>query len=70
MLSVLGESGFIAESFADISDAHLSSATAEAAPGPLTLAVFVDDLAQKGGNARRSLEERQIRLVRAVFRAA
>jgi hypothetical protein len=34
----------------------------------LGLAVFVDNLAQKAANARRSLEERQIRLIRGVFR--
>jgi SAM-dependent methyltransferase len=69
--SVLGESGFIAELFEDTSDAHLSSTSANAlpaAPGQLGLAVFVDDLAQKARNARRSLQEGQIRLVRGVFR--
>jgi len=68
MRSILGESGFIAELFEDTSDAHLSRTTANAAPEKLTLAVFVDNLAQKAGNARRSLEEGQIRLVRGVFR--
>jgi sarcosine/dimethylglycine N-methyltransferase len=67
--SVLGESGFIAELFEDTSDAHLSRTTADAAPSPLTLGVYVDNLAQKAGNARRSLQEGQIRLVRGVFRA-
>ncbi len=56
--SVLGESGFIAELFEDTSDAHyLSSTTANASPatpGLLGLAVFVDNLAQKARNARRS----------------
>ena len=66
--SVLGESGFIAELFEDTSDAHLSRTPEGAAPGQLTLAVFVDNLAQKAGNARRSLQEGQIRLVRGVFR--
>jgi len=72
MRSALGESGFIAELFEDTSDAHLNMTTANAtpaAPGQLGLAVFVDNLAQKGGNARRSLQEGQIRLVRGVFRA-
>jgi len=67
--SLLGESGFIAEVFEDTSDAHLSRTAADAAPSPLTLGVYVDNLAQKSGNARRSLEEGQIRLVRGVFRA-
>jgi len=72
MRSVLGESGFVAEVFEDTSDAHLSTTAANAtpaAPGQLGLAVFVDNLAQKAGNARRSLEEGQVRLVRGVFRA-
>jgi len=68
MRSLLGESGFIADVFEDTSDAHLSRTVGNAAPGQLTLAVFVNNLAQKAGNARRSLEERQIRLVRGVFR--
>jgi len=72
MRSILGESGFIAELFEDTSDAHLNGTTTNAtpaAPGQLGLAVFVDNLGQKGGNARRSLEEGQVRLVRGVFRA-
>ena len=66
--SVLGESGFIVEHFEDTSEAHLRRTAADAAPSPLTLGVYVDNLAQKAGNARRSLEEGQIRLVRGVFR--
>ena len=69
MHSILGESGFIAELFEDTSDAHLNRTSEAATPGQLTLGVFVDNLAQKAGNARRSLEEGQIRLVRGVFRA-
>lgn len=69
MRSLLGESGFTAELFEDTSDAHLSRTTAAAAPGQLGLAVFVDNLAEKAGNARRSLLEGQVRLVRGVFRA-
>ena len=68
--AVLGESGFTAEIFEDASDAHLNRKPDAAAPSQLTLAVFVDDLAQKAANARRSLEEGQIRLVRGVFRAS
>ena len=70
MRSVLGECGFIAELFEDTSDEHLSRTTANATPaasGQLGLAVFVDNLSQKAGNARRSLEEGQICLVRGVF---
>ncbi|HEU4351563.1 MAG TPA: class I SAM-dependent methyltransferase [Burkholderiales bacterium] len=71
MRSALGESGFTAELFEDTSDLHLSRTTANAtpaAPGQLGLAVYVDNLAQKAGNARRSLQEGQVRLVRGVFR--
>jgi SAM-dependent methyltransferase len=68
MRLLLGESGFTAELFEDTSDAHLSRTPAAAAAGQLGLAVFVDNLAQKAGNARRSLQEGQVRLVRGVFR--
>jgi sarcosine/dimethylglycine N-methyltransferase len=67
--SALSEIGFVAELFEDTSDAHLSRATADGAPSPLTLGVYVENLAQKAGNARRSLQEGEIRLVRGVFRA-
>jgi len=71
MRSLLAECGFSAELFEDTSDAHLNRTIANATPaaaGQLGLAVFVDNLAQKAGNARRSLEENQVRLVRGVFR--
>jgi len=71
MRSLLGASGFIAELLEDTSDAHLSGTTANAtpaAPGKPGLAVYVDNLALKAANARRSLEEGQVRLVRGVFR--
>ena len=73
MRSLLGECGLIAELFEDTSDAHLSRTVANAtpaAPGQLGLAVFVDNLAQKAANARRSLEEGRVRLVRGVFRVS
>ncbi|MEO8344626.1 MAG: methyltransferase domain-containing protein [Betaproteobacteria bacterium] len=72
MRSVIGEIGFIAERFEDMSDAHLNMTSANATPAPpgqLGLGVYVDNLAQKATNARRSLEEGQVRLVRGVFRA-
>jgi SAM-dependent methyltransferase len=72
MRSLLGQSGFVAELLEDTSDAHLGGTTANAtpaAPGQLGLSVYVDNLAQKAANARRSLEEGQVRLVRGVFRA-
>lgn len=71
MRSVLSGCGFIAELFEDTSDTHLSRTIASATPalpGQLGLAVFVDNLAQKAANARRSLEQGQVRLVRGVFR--
>jgi len=73
MRSLLESSGLGAELFEDTSDVHLGRTIANATPaatGQLGLAVFVDDLAQKAANARRSLEEDQVRLVRGVFRRA
>ena len=73
MRSLLAGSGFVVELFEDVSEDHLRRTAADtatqAAPSPLTLGVYVDNLAQKARNARRSLQERQIRLVRGVFRA-
>ena len=72
MLSLLADNKFTAELFEDTSETHLSRTTANArpaAPGKLGLAVYVDNLAQKAANARRSLQEGQVRLVRGVFRA-
>jgi SAM-dependent methyltransferase len=73
MGAILGEAGFVPELFEDTSDTHLSRTSSNAtpaAPGQLGLAVFVENLAQKAANARRSLEEGQVRLVRGVFRIA
>jgi SAM-dependent methyltransferase len=73
MRSVLGDSGFIAEYFEDVSDSQLNppaSGTPEVtAQAQLSLSVYVDNLAQKAENATRSLREGQIRFVRGVFRA-
>ncbi len=66
--ALLCEAGFVPEIFEDTSEVNLSRTAAAAAPSPLSLAVFVDNLAQKAGNARRSLEEGRIRLVRGIFR--
>ncbi|HKI61488.1 MAG TPA: class I SAM-dependent methyltransferase [Mariprofundaceae bacterium] len=73
MSSILNGCGFVTELFEDTSDIHLSRTAGNATsavPGQLGLSVFVDDLAKKAGNARRSLEEGQVRLVRGVFRVA
>jgi sarcosine/dimethylglycine N-methyltransferase len=73
MHSILGDSGFIAEYFEDVSDTQLkppASGTPEnVAQVQLSLSVYVNNLAQKGGNAQRSLHEGQIRFFRGVFRA-
>jgi SAM-dependent methyltransferase len=73
MSAALASSGFEAIYFADVSEDPLpppASGTPEGvAQAPLSLSVYVDDLAQKADNATRSLRERQIRLVRGVFRA-
>jgi SAM-dependent methyltransferase len=71
MRALLGERGFVVELLEDVSDANLRAPPAikPSAPGQLSLAVFVDNLAQKAANARRSLEEGRIRLIRGVFRA-
>lgn len=56
--------------FEDTSKAHLNKSNSNAKPstqGQLSLASFVDNLAEKAGNARKSLEEDQVRLVRGVF---
>jgi len=72
MRSLLGECGFVTGLLEDASDVQLSRTTANAtpaAPGQLSLAVFVDNVQQKVANARRSLEEGEVRFVRGVFRA-
>ena len=70
MCDLLGRCGFATDRFEDTSDAHLNRGTANATPsagGQLGLSVFVDNLAEKARNARRSLEEGQVRLVRGVL---
>lgn len=73
MSAVLARCGFESIYFADVSEEPLrppESGTPEAiAQAPLSLSVYVDDLAIKADNAARSLRERQIRLFRGVFRA-
>jgi sarcosine/dimethylglycine N-methyltransferase len=78
MHALLGESGFATETFEDASDSILNSphpvSATPAAPvavpqSQLGLSVFVDNLSEKAGNARRSLQEGRIRFIRGVFRA-
>jgi sarcosine/dimethylglycine N-methyltransferase len=71
MHSLLRKCGLDAELFEDTSETHLRRTAANAAPatpGQLSLGVFVDDLARKAANAKRTLEEGQVRLVRGLFR--
>ncbi len=71
MRTLLGECGFVVGAFEDTSDEHLGRTVANAtpaAPGQLGLSVFVDNLGQKATNARLSLEQGQVRLVRGVLR--
>jgi SAM-dependent methyltransferase len=73
MRSLLAASGLVVELLDDTSDTHLRRAISNAkpaAPGQLGLGVFVDNLGEKAANARRSLEEGQVRLVRGVCRVA
>jgi len=73
MRALLADSGFIVDYFEDVSDAPLplpAIGTPEGLPqAPLSLSVYVDNLAQKAENATRSVQEGQIRLFRGVFRA-
>jgi sarcosine/dimethylglycine N-methyltransferase len=72
MSAALCQVGFEPSYFADVSEEPLpppAAGTPEGIPqAPLSLSVYVDDLALKADNAARSLRERQIRLVRGVFR--
>ena len=67
--ALLGAVGFATELFEDTSEAHLERTSTETGRGTLSLGVYVENLAQKARNARRSLQEGQIRLVRGVFLA-
>ena len=72
MHAVLGECGFVADYFEDVSDSQMNPSSGGAAANPkqapLSLSVYVDNLAQKADNATRSLCEGQVRFVRGVFR--
>ena len=73
MQSILGGFGFATETFEDVSDSQFSTRKANSTPaagGQLGLAVYVDNLAEKAGNAKRCLDEGQVRYVRGVFRAS
>lgn len=69
--ALLNACGLVEEKFIDISDAQPTQNTASSTPaaaGQLGLGVFVENLGEKAGNARRSLDEGQIRYVRAIYR--
>ena len=72
MESMLGECGFVAEYFEDVSDTQLNPSDVGASDNvpqvPLSLSTYVDDLGLKADNAQRSLLEGQVRFVRGVFR--
>ena len=73
MNTILNSCGFVTVLFEDVSDALFSTNVTNSTPAPpgqLGLAVFVDNLAEKAGNARRSLDEGQVRYVRGIFRSA
>jgi SAM-dependent methyltransferase len=73
MRELLADGGFTADYFEDVSDAPLPSPAIgipeSVRQAPLSLSVYVDNLAQKAENATRSVREGQIRLFRGVFRA-
>lgn len=72
MHNLLHDYGFSQEKFEDVSNHQFSTNVANSTPsaqGQLGLSVFVEDLGEKAGNAKRSLDENMIRYVRGVFRA-
>jgi sarcosine/dimethylglycine N-methyltransferase len=73
MRSLLGECGFAADYFEDVSTMPAGGGASAPAPAPpqvpLSLSTYVDELVLKAENAARSLREGQIRFFRGVFRA-
>jgi len=68
--AILDDHGFTVELFEDVSDSQYVTNVANSTPaaqGELGLAVYVDNLGEKAGNVRRSLDEDRIRYVRGVF---
>ncbi len=68
--AMLSECGFSVERFEDVSDSQFVTNVANSTPatgGELGLAVYVDNLGEKAGNVRRSLDEDRIRYIRGVF---
>lgn len=68
--AILSGLGFTSELFEDVSESTYATNVANSTPttgGDLGLSVYVDNLAEKGGNVRRSLDENRIRYVRGVF---
>lgn len=68
--SILADFGFATEIFEDVSVSQFSTNKANSTPaaqGQLGLSVYVDNLGEKAGNAKRCLDEGQVRYVRGVF---
>ena len=74
MQALLTNAGFSADYFEDLSDAPLPpppDGTPDSTPqAPLSLSVYVSNLALKAENATRSVREGHIRLFRGVFLAS
>lgn len=73
MHTILGGFGFATDMFEDVSNSQFNTSKASSTPaaaGQLGLAVYVDNLGEKAGNAKRCLDEGQVCYVRGVFRAS
>ena len=71
MLAILDRYGLSVDVFEDVSDSTFSTSVANSTPSghdELGLSIYVDNLAEKAGNARRGLEDGMVRYVRGVFR--
>lgn len=70
MSDILGTCGFQEIILEDTSDTHLNRPVSNAKPSAentLSLGAYVENLGEKAGNARRSLEEGRVRLIRGLF---
>lgn len=63
---LIGAAGFADEVFEDFSEAELGRPPAGERQGPLTLAAWVDNMATKSRNTRRSLEDGRIRMIKGA----
>ena len=67
---LIGAAGLADEAFEDIREVELARPPAGAPQGPLTVGAWVDDMGTKQRNARRSLEDGRLRLIKGAARAA